>query len=924
MNLLLIEKKLSDVNQHLLSNVDYITFEFGITTYENLLEQIEQKNNYYTNVGIFSHGNHSYFEFVNFIDNKENLKFKDFLQNLKDKTQFQNLDLFSCFFGNNLGYISDLENLLGINVRASSNITGNQPFGDWIMETDNINIKTVYFNDSISTYNVLLIGLLRSHDIYKLVNFISDTSLLKNQIYASTYSYAVIKNDGTIGYTSSNISTTSGNGNLAPSNLLTDTTDSQFSPVVKVFAASNAFCALRQDGAIIPWGDSSHGGRTDLSLSTSGLEPDTTNPSWSQAEDDKIIYVASASQAFAVLHKNGTRSYWGNISGEKLPTTLNPGTVLTRIFATQNAFCVMDDNNTIVDSWGSSSQGGVNPTPGNSNLSNVKEVIGTNNTFVAIKNDGTVYPWGTHDGTNSSNVPIPSSITDANDLNFSPVTQVVYNYYSIAVLCEDGTVKVWSNSFPLNTGLGETVPNILASTSEPGFVTVSSLYATGQAFAALRSDGSVIAWGYNLGGGSISSLTGTESVPSLSSGVLKIYNSSNGFLALKDNNHIVVWGVVELETNTISAINNLTGTTGYNITKVGASAYGYSVYITDGSDSSTPTKYINITFSHNNYDGQSNNIVATASLNSNSNAFVRYNPSTQKYDVETHNYITSNYSSPSNAYIDVDDIGGYPTADLAELNSTDLENNDSNGMLSYYPEFTYYNNVIPTTSSSTTSSSSSSGDPYINTMKGFRYKLPNVSRIYRCIDAIKNGKRLIVNAGVSNLTKQEVEHLNNTFKHYVGDKKLVTDGFFYDSFFISYGENYAVFDRNINLLETNIDSNNLNSDMEIKIDNKPKDFFCPIQGKSTSTSITINIIGVEIELLKINHPQIINGINCRYNGYNGEVKGIFNDIVNPKNYKIKNLKYVKGISVSDSKQYKKNTKESWMSLENKNTENILV
>ena len=155
MNLLLIEKSLEKVANYLLPNTDNIVFD-QTQSYDDLLSLIEQ-NKTYDNVGIFSHGNKSSFEFVQTIfSGYENTQFTEFLKQLETKTLLVNLDIFACYFGNNNNFITDLENNFSFNVRASTDDTGNTPFGNWIMETDNINIKNIYFNDDISGFKKTL------------------------------------------------------------------------------------------------------------------------------------------------------------------------------------------------------------------------------------------------------------------------------------------------------------------------------------------------------------------------------------------------------------------------------------------------------------------------------------------------------------------------------------------------------------------------------------------------------------------------------------------------------------------------------------------------------------------------------------------------------------------------------------------------
>ena len=62
-------------------------------------------------------------------------------------------------------------------------------------------------------------------------------------------------------------------------------------------------------------------------------------------------------------------------------------------------------------------------------------------------------------------------------------------------------------------------------------------YRNDDAFAALKGDGSVIAWGFSLVGGNNASVA-----EELSSGVVKIFSSRSAFAALKDDGSVITWG----------------------------------------------------------------------------------------------------------------------------------------------------------------------------------------------------------------------------------------------------------------------------------------------------------------------------------------------------------------------------------------------
>ena len=69
------------------------------------------------------------------------------------------VDLISCSL-NSPVFASDLEQikikLPNVTFNYSINLTGNEPYGDWIMESSGRNIKSIYFNDMINNYSQVL------------------------------------------------------------------------------------------------------------------------------------------------------------------------------------------------------------------------------------------------------------------------------------------------------------------------------------------------------------------------------------------------------------------------------------------------------------------------------------------------------------------------------------------------------------------------------------------------------------------------------------------------------------------------------------------------------------------------------------------------------------------------------------------------
>lgn len=113
----------------------------------------------------------------------------------------------------------------------------------------------------------------------------------------------------------------------------------------------------------------------------------------------------------------------------------------------------------------------------------------------------------------------------------SGVSSVVSTYYgAFAALKTDGSVVVWGSDY---YG-GDSSAAAVDLTSN-----VVALYANTKAFAALKSDGSVVSWGKSSEGGDSSAVA-----DDLNAGVSEIYATNYAFAALKNDGTIISWGLV--------------------------------------------------------------------------------------------------------------------------------------------------------------------------------------------------------------------------------------------------------------------------------------------------------------------------------------------------------------------------------------------
>ena len=158
------------------NNVSAIILDFKNDTYDSILAKIKNNmiNNTLESIALVSHG--QYNTNFSFLQKEDSPKLKnisledpifnswnmflDFLIKLKDLTSIKSLDLLGCAI---VSYdewkliLNYLETNSGLNIRASIDNTGNLVVGgNWILETDNIDAKELYFTDEILNFTALL------------------------------------------------------------------------------------------------------------------------------------------------------------------------------------------------------------------------------------------------------------------------------------------------------------------------------------------------------------------------------------------------------------------------------------------------------------------------------------------------------------------------------------------------------------------------------------------------------------------------------------------------------------------------------------------------------------------------------------------------------------------------------------------------
>ena len=138
------------------------------------------------------------------------------------------------------------------------------------------------------------------------------------------------------------------------------------------------------------------------------------------------------------------------------------------------------------------------------------------------------------------------------------------NGTAFAALKSDGSVITWGH--PINGGDSSRVASQLRSG-------VTQIFSTDEAFAALKSDGSVITWGEGEDGDS------SRVASQLRSGVTQIFSNEYAFAALKRDGSVITWGSFYLGGDSFRVANQLRS----GVTQIFSTERAFAALKRDGS-----------------------------------------------------------------------------------------------------------------------------------------------------------------------------------------------------------------------------------------------------------------------------------------------------------------------------------------------------
>ena len=296
-----------------------------------------------------------------------------------------------------------------------------------------------------------------------------------------------------------------------------------------IFSNSRAFAALKTDGTVVTWGHSDFGG------SSASIVSDLVNVTDIVGTGTQYL---GNDGAFAALKEDGTVVTWGNenFGGESSSVSGNLNNIIG-IYATQGAFAAVSETNTLetVTTWGKCNFGQVfgfnSSTPnfsgsGNYTTDNIDTIYSTREAFAALLNNDKVITWG---GGCSMQFAGNSEPVASQLINIQAIYPAPHAFCALGNL---GRVTCWGQYLD---GYDSLASNQLAADVETIVTTQRGAYA------ALKSDGSVLTWGNSNYGGDSSSVSSA-----LSSDVDRLFAAGEAFAAHKPRasggSIIIHWG----------------------------------------------------------------------------------------------------------------------------------------------------------------------------------------------------------------------------------------------------------------------------------------------------------------------------------------------------------------------------------------------
>jgi hypothetical protein len=581
-NLLLVDTRVTGYQSIIAAaapNVSVLTFDYATDTFATILARVNALPvASFSNVGIVQDGTSRMIQYsivlnatpANVFDSDPDIPtwsdIRVFFAALKAQKGVNTIDFISCLLLNNSGFakcITTLESQLSMTLRASSDETGNlAQGGNWVQESDGVNIQSVYFTSAIFQYTFLLYAYTSLYWLnQKTVQAngsdvpppVSASNPVLNNYVQLTLQSTIVSSWGSFAYQ---------NPPILPTAFPAGKT------IVGMASSQTSAAAILNDGSIFVWGRKGMGGwdpnQNDYDYGTSSTGTILTLvPTGKTA----TTLISSFNGTFAAMLNDGSIVCWGTPNNGNYTPALPSGRHAVQITSNSGQFAAILDDGSVFAWTPYETTGYGGETPASLQSANLggKRVVAimcAYYSFVALLSDGSVVGWGTLNDTLNLQPSIPAGRT---------VVSLVANQQAYAAILDDGSVYAWGNA-----AFGGYTPSALTTAGLSG-KRVTYIAVNDQHFAALLDDNSVIGWGQNLTSNSPNYMTLASSGKSISAvipnwGIFLIVYSDTTLTTL----NTPYWGNPNAHG---AAIPTISGT----ISKIASSGGGFAVLLTNGS-----------------------------------------------------------------------------------------------------------------------------------------------------------------------------------------------------------------------------------------------------------------------------------------------------------------------------------------------------
>ena len=309
-------------------------------------------------------------------------------------------------------------------------------------------------------------------------------------------------------------------------------------PAIDIAAGDSTSYAVLNDGTVLAWGEGSQGALGTGAVTLPLLSSSTTSSSYRGMErpvrvvglNDVTAIAADGFSAYALL-SDGTVRAWGagNLGDDRAPKSYSgppsakgpallpvavPGLADVAALSAGGGHVLALTKDGRVWSWGSNFRGELGRPPRQElaidtvgevpGLSDVAQVVAGSGVSTVLKKDSTVWVWGSNwqnqfgfgprmgapgptDGWELEPQKVPGVAT-------ATAIAVGLNGRHTLVLLKDGTLRAWGNSDWGQAGSGAG-PGFHERPITPKIAGVTTIYAVGNNSFAVRTDGSLWAWG---------------------------------------------------------------------------------------------------------------------------------------------------------------------------------------------------------------------------------------------------------------------------------------------------------------------------------------------------------------------------------------------------------------------------------------------